>query len=566
MVRKMAYKRGIDRKQTVLFPESLDEYVTADSPVRLIDAFADNLDMIALGFHRVEPGDMGRPAYDPRVLLKVLIYGYFYGARSSRRMERECKVNVEVMWLTGKLTPDHNTLSEFRKVNIRCMKPMFREFNKFCLRMDMFSLDYVSIDGSKFRAVNSKDRNFTLNKLDDRIKRLDAHIDEYLLALEENDGEDARKLSRKEVEEKLAVLQERKARYEGYLRQLEESGESQISLTDPDARLMKENNGFGVGYNAQTAVDAESHLITGFVMTNHPTDHGLITEVAGEVKDDMGLGVMEAAADKGYHDPDDMAAALEKGIVPNVNQNDGSSVVDVEYEYEGPEPTEGQRLGTRPEDIRACLHAGVVPDCLKGILTDASVEEVTMRHREQTDADISRMTLEQMIAKAREGYFVRDAGRNLVFCPQGETLRPKSLKRNGDIRYCNKLACRRCKSKCTTSKFKEADFSKDRLIKKVGGWKKEDKRGDIAQRSKLVTERRKVARFKLHMDERKMDNRKCLSEHPFGTIKRTISEGFFLLRRMFKTEGEMALYCLAYNMRRAMNMRTMGELVAGMSK
>lgn len=180
----MAFKRGIDRKQAVLFPESLDEYVAADSPVRLIDAFADNLDMIALGFHRVEPDDMGRPAYDPRVSLKVLIYGYFYGAGSSRR--------------------------------------------------------------------------------------------------------------------------------------LEESGEGQMSLTDPDSKLMKENNGFGVGYNAQTAVDAGSHLIAGFVMTNRPTDHGLITEVAGEVKDDMGLETLEATADKGYHDPDDMASALENGVVPNV--------------------------------------------------------------------------------------------------------------------------------------------------------------------------------------------------------------------------------------------------------
>ncbi len=562
----MAFKRGTNRNQTVLFPESLDEYVAEDSPVRLIDAFADRLDMSAMGFQRVEPEDMGRPAYDPRVLLKVLIYGYFYGARSSRRMERECKVNVEVMWLTGKLTPDHNTLSEFRKSNIRCMKPMFREFNKFCLGMDMFRLDYVSIDGSKFRAVNSKDRNFTLSKLDDRIKRLDAHIDEYLLALEENDGEDVRKLSRQEVEEKLAVIQERKARYEGNLRQLEESGESQMSLTDPDARLMKENNGFGVGYNVQTAVDAESHLIAGFVVTNHPTDHGLLTEVAGEVKDDMGLETVETTADKGYHDPDDTASALENGIVPNVIQNDGSSVVNVEYEYEGPEPTDGRRAGTNPDDIKACLHAGVAPDCLKGVLTDASVEEVTTRRREQADADASRMTLEQMIAKAHEGYFVRDAERNLVICPQGETLRPKSLNRNGDIRYCNKPACRRCKSKCTTSKFKEADFSKDCLLKKAGGWRKDDRRGDNAPQSKSVTERRKVSRFKLHLDERKMDNRKCLSEHPFGTIKRTIGEGFFLLRRMFKTEGEMALYCLAYNMRRAMNMRTMGELVDGMAK
>lgn len=564
----MAFKKGIDRSQVLLFPESLDEYVSEDSPVRLIDAFVENLDMVSLKFQREEPEEMGRPSYDPKDLLKVLIYGYFYGARSSRRMERECKVNVEVMWLTGKLTPDHNTLSEFRKRNIKCMKPMFREFNKFCLKMDMFKLEYVSIDGSKFRAVNSKDRNFTLSKLDDRLKRLDIHIEEYLAALEESDGEDGRKLSREELEEKLKKLQERKARYEGYLNALEESGEGQMSLTDPDAKLMKEGNGFGVGYNAQTAVDAESHLIAGFEMTNHPTDHGLLTEVASEVKKDMGKKTLEATADKGYHDPEDMAAALERGIVPSVIQNDGSSVVDIEYDYQEADITEEQRESTAPEDIKACLHAGVVPHCLEGILTDATVEEVVKRHHETTDSEIAKMTLEQMVAKAREGYFVRDADRNIVFCPQGEILRPKSIKKNGKIRYCNKLACKRCKSKCTKSIFKEADFPKDCLIKKAGRRGKDDDKHDDngTTQTKFVKETKKIARFKLHMDEKKMDNRKCLSEHPFGTIKRTIGESFFLLRKMFKVEGEMALYCLAYNMRRAMSLKKLDELVAGMAK
>ena len=140
----MAFKKGIDRDQVLLFPESLDEYVSEDSPVRLIDAFVERLNLAALNLQGIESKEMGRPSYNPKDLLKVLIYGYFYGARSSRRMERECKVNVEVMWLTGKLTPDHNTLSEFRKKNIKCMKPMFREFNKFCLDLNMFSLDYVS--------------------------------------------------------------------------------------------------------------------------------------------------------------------------------------------------------------------------------------------------------------------------------------------------------------------------------------------------------------------------------------------------------------------------------------
>lgn len=204
-----------------------------------------------------------------------------------------------------------------------------------------------------------------MSKLDDLLKRLDAHIDEYLAALEESDGkENDRKFTREELEEKLAKLQERKARYEGFLKELEESGAGQMSLTDPDAKLMKENNGFGVGYNAQTAVDADSHLIAGFEITNHPT--------------------------------------------------------------------------------------------------------VVKRHRETTDSEVAKMSLQEMIAKAHEGYFVRDAERNMVICPQGEILRPKSVKKNGNIRYCNKLACKRCKAKCTTAKFKEADFSKDCLSKKVG--------------------------------------------------------------------------------------------------
>ena len=557
----MAFKKGLDRDQVLLFPESLDDYVLEDSPVRLIDAFVEGLDLGSLGFSRVSYEVQGRPPYDPKDLLKVLVYGYFYGARSSRRMERECKVNVEVMWLTGRLRPDHNTLSNFRKDNIRCMKPLFREFNRFCLKLNMFSKDYVSIDGSKFRAVNAKDRNFTLNKLDDRLKRLDAHIEEYLAALEESDGEDCRKLSKAELEAKLQKLQERKARYEGYLKEMEESGASQKSLTDPDSRLMKDNNGFSVGYNAQTAVDAESHLIAGFMLTNNPTDHGLLTEVASEVKEDFGVATLEATADKGYHDPCDMAAALENGIVPNVIQNDGSSVVEVEYDYEEADITEGQRSSASPDDIRACLHAGVIPSCLEKVLSDATVEEVVRSRREVADSGVAAMTLEEMLTKAREGYFVRDAGRNLVYCPQGAILRQKSIKKNGDIRYCNKLACKRCRAKCTTAKFKEADFSKDCLIKKAGGRRKDDRNNDGPPQSKVVRETRKVVRYRLHMDEKKMDNRKCLSEHPFGTIKRTIGESFFLLRRMFKTEGEMALYCLAYNMRRALNLRPVDELV-----
>lgn len=173
------------------------------------------------------------------------------------------------------------------------------------------------------------------------------------------------------------------------------------------------------------------------------------------------------------------------------------------------------------------------------------------------------MTLEQMIAKAREN-FVRDADQNMVICPQGQILRPKSIKKNGHIRYCNELACKRCRMKCTASRFKEADISKNCLIKKAQTRGEDD--GNDKSSYRIHVEKKKIVRFRLHLDEKKMESRKCLSEHPFGTIKRTIGESFFLLRKMFKTEGEMALYCLAYNIRRTMSMRTMEELMNGMAK
>ena len=180
----MAYKKGQDRRQRVLFPDCIDEYVEADAPVRLFDAFVDNLKMNELGFVRSTPAETGTPGYDPRDLLKLYIYGYFYQVRSSRKLARECKCNVEVMWLLNKLTPDFRTISDFRKDNKKAITKVFKEFNKFCMGLKLFSKSYISIDGSKFKAVNAKDNNLTLSKLDDRIKRLDEHISIYMEELE----------------------------------------------------------------------------------------------------------------------------------------------------------------------------------------------------------------------------------------------------------------------------------------------------------------------------------------------------------------------------------------------
>lgn len=544
----MTYKKGEERQQKILFPDCIDDYVEGDAPVRLFDAFVDSLDMDKLKFIRSTPKDTGSPGYDPRDLLKLYIYGYFYQVRSSRKLARECKCNVEVMWLLGKLYPDFRTISDFRKDNKDSITKVFKEFNKFCMGLKLFSKSYISIDGSKFKAVNTKDNNFTLNKLDDRIKLLDEHITLYMAELDSCDQEEGRKLSRDELEPKLNVYKERKGRYEAYRTALEESNEKQISLTDPDARLMKANEGFCVGYNVQTTVDADSHMIAGFQVTNRPTDHGQMTSVATDVKKDYGVNILEATADKGYECPADHAGALASGIVPNVIQRDGSCIEQVEFEHIENTMTDEQKASTAPEDLKACLQAGVIPDAYNGILTDMEIVEVKKRTLPTFDSAVLNLTSD------------------LVYCPQGEILRQKSIKRNGNMRYCNKLACKKCKCKCTISKFKEADFSKDDLIKAISIHRREDASNDGNANPKppRTTVVKKVVRYVLHLDQKKMDNRKCLSEHPFETIKRALGHYYFLLKGFAKVGVEMGLFCLPYNIRRAISLKGVPALVAAL--
>ena len=561
----MGYIEKTKRNEALLFPEYLDDYVESDCPVRLFDAFVDSLDLEQLGFGKATPETMGRPSYDPRDLLKVLLYGYFYGVRSSRRLARECKCNVELMWLTGKLTPDFRTLSDFRKDNIKCMEPVFKEFNRYCLKLKILSKSFISIDGSKFKAVNAKDRNFTLNKLDDRLAWLDSNIKHYLSALEDADNEDSdRKMSKEEIEAKLKTLQERKERYEGYLREMESTGQKQKSLTDPDAKLMKCNEGFCVGYNTQTAVEDGSHMVVGFKVTDSPTDHGQITELASEVKTDIGVDVIETVADKGYQSPEDMTNALENGIVPNVIQRDGETEVTVDFDYNPAVPTELNLSSKSPEDIKKCLQSGNVPEVYDGVLSDPEI--VTVKSTEYTIADdaVLKMTHDQMVEAARKGYLIRDPHRNLVICPEGAILRQKSIKRNGDIRYCNKLACKHCKNKCTKSAFREADFSKDKLVMKVKGYNNNNNDNDkpdtgIKVSKKVVTTQK--VRFRLKLDEKKMNERKCLSEHPFGTVKRAVGMSYLLLKGKTKVVGETALMLLSYNLRRAISIKGVENMV-----
>ena len=561
----MAYKKGSDRRQKVLFPDCIDEYVEADAPVRFFDAFVDNrVDVKKLGFVRSVPKETGTPGYDPRDLLKLYIYGYFYQVRSSRKLARECRCNVEMMWLINKLTPDFRTISDFRKDNKEAIAKVFKKFNKFCMDLKLFSKSYISIDGSKFKAVNAKDNNFTLSKLDDRIKRLNEHISLYLEELDAYDESDDRKLSKDELSRKLEVCQNRKELYEGYREQLQISGERQISLTDGDARLMKANEGFCVGYNVQTAVDSENHMIVGYKVTNRPTDHGQLTDIASEVKESLNMAVIEATADKGYEDPSDHADALASGVIPNVIQRDGGSSEPIEFDYNETEITDDMINSTDPDDLRKCLEAGVVPAIYREVLEKRGVIEHRKTEPETAYRVLLGLSPTAMRNLALDGYFVRDAEANLVYCPAGEILRQKSLKRNGLIRYCNKLACKKCKSKCTASEFKEADFSKDQIIKKPRGTRKNRTQlyeGLDLERPKRMSVIKRKIQYVLRLDQNKMNQRKCLSEHPFGTIKRALGHYYFLLKGFAKVEAEMSLFCLSYNLRRIINIIGVPNLI-----
>lgn len=565
----MPYIKSDDRNQVMI--TSLDEMVDPQSDARLIDVFVDSLDLEDMGFSKSEAAVEGRPCYPPNLLLKLYVYGARHKIRSSRKLAESCKINIEVRWLMGSLTPDHRTISDFRKDNVDCLKKVFLEFNK---RLSgAVKWGFTSIDGSKFLANNSKDNNFTKNKLDDRIRWLTSHTDEYLRLLEEADESDEEvegKLTKDELNEKLQKAQERLERYKAYQKYMEETGASQLSLIDADAKLMKSKNGFVVAYNPQTAVDSETHLIKDYQLTNQVTDHGLLNSTMEGIRKNE-TGIIELVADRGYEKTEDMAQCLENGVIPNVILDDGQDAYNMELEYI---PSDEVDISSDiPKDISEALHAGEVPDAYKDIIEDMEVKQVRRRIYDDdiTTPENPYGTKEEMIERAMEGYFVRDPERNVVYCPAGEELRQKSIKSNGYIRYSNKLACRHCKQrdKCYKGKseWKEIDFNKDTLQKPCKDWlKSKNKESDLPkQNRKYHLEKKKLVFFNFKPDRKKMEQRMCLSEHPFGTIKRYMDASYFLLRGKRKVDGEFALMCLGYNIVRSINLIGFDKLMAIMT-
>ena len=303
-------------------PESLDDYVGPDNPVRFIDAFVDGLDLAEVGFARVAPKPTGRPGYAPSDLLKPYIYGYLNRVRSSRRLEAETHRNVEVIWLLRQLRPDFKTIADFRRDNHNAFRPVFRQFVLLCRELDLFGKELIAVDGTRIKAVNNKDRNFTRASLSEFIRLADVKLDDYVKRLETNDTSEAATVGPQvdNLAAKIAAVGDRRERRKVMLVELNRSGASPISLTDPDSRAMPAHTHVAVGYNVQVAVDARHKLIVEQQVTNQVLDLGLLTQTAEPAKDILGIATPDVVADRGYFKAEDIEACAKAWMVPYVQR------------------------------------------------------------------------------------------------------------------------------------------------------------------------------------------------------------------------------------------------------
>ena len=313
------FVEGADRSQITLFPECLDDWIDEDNPVRVIDALVEGLDLGELGFRGVEPEETGRPSYHPSVLLKLYIYGYLNRVQSSRRLEREALRNVEMMWLLGRLAPDHKTIADFRKDNGRAIRQVCARFVALCRTMGLLMEASVAIDGSKFKAVNNRDKNFTRAKMERRMAQIEESVARYLQQLDTADRQEpseALKTKTSRLKEKIAKLKEQMQRLDLLRGQMLAAPDQQISLTDPDARSMATSGrGSGiVGYNVQVAVETKHHLIITHEVTNVGSDRSQLSQVAKQAKATLGTASLDAVADRGYFNSEEILACENAGI------------------------------------------------------------------------------------------------------------------------------------------------------------------------------------------------------------------------------------------------------------
>ena len=556
----MAYIEGEDRYQQVLFPDSIEAYIDKDSPVRVIDAFAISLNMLHLGFVRGRAADTGRPGYDPRDLLKLYLYGYLNGLRSSRALAKECGRNIEVMFLLNKLTPDFRTVSDFRKDNAKSLKLAFDSFVRFCDKKALFGKELLAVDGTKIRANNAKAKAYNKKILEEKIARIEANVADWLQDLDQQDSleTDEPRFSQEEITAIVDTLKQRKDTYTGYLEEMGKSRETQLLTTDPEARVMKSKDGFHPSYNVQTAVDEKHGLIAEMLVTNQCNDVGLLKDVTDQARENLSCDTLEVVADKGYDSNADAKDCLLSGVFPQAAIRDNKEERVLVLDYEPAKIDEETKASAKPEDIEKCLKAGVMPDCY-------------------ADKDIE-LKLETPDDSGRDlAYFIRNAD-NTVTCPMGYSMTPVK-KRGQNTVYQNRRACHQCKNRCGKFRdYKTVLFAPDTQavpVKMPTGSNKGCRitqlppgveinpgnhtlyRADSGgrQRVLVIIKANKYRQFQ----------RKCLAEHPFGTMKRALGFGYFLLRGKEKVQAEAALMGLAYNLKRAINLLGAAELTAALT-
>jgi transposase len=309
-----------ERTQVTLFPVCVEDYVAEDNPVRVIDVFVEGLDLCAMEFSGVGPAKTGRPAYHPAVLLKIYLYGYLNRIQSSRRLERETQRNVELMWLTGRLTPDFKTIADFRKDNGAAIRNVGRQFIVLCRELELFSEAIVAIDGSKFKAVNNRDKNFTPAKMKRRLAQIEESIARYLTAMDTADRSEPEvaQLKKDRLQEKISALRQQMQQLKGLEERMLASPEQQLSLSDPDARSMKNREGGIVGYNVQTAVDTKHHLIVAHEVITEGVERDQLSSMAEKAREATGSKELTVVADRGYFKGERILECEQAGITPIV--------------------------------------------------------------------------------------------------------------------------------------------------------------------------------------------------------------------------------------------------------
>ena len=475
----MGYIKGADRNQVMLMPECVEDYVAADNPVRVIDAFVERLDIAELGF-KSEPAVEGRPGYNPRDMLKLYIYGYTNKIRSSRRLQAETGRNLEMIWLLGKIVPDFRCIADFRKENAKAIKGVFRKFVELCNKVGLLSHEAVVIDGSKFRAVNSDNNCFVRKNVEKLIKQADERIAKYMAELDAFDESERRseELTADDMQQALKYLSKRKTQLEDSLARLDESGLNHICTTDPESRLMKTRDGCKPSFNVQTAVEPDHHIIVHFDVTSECTDWGLLDAGISGAKENLGVETLEGIADKGYSSDEPILRCLLNGDTPTIYPYKHKNHRRFTFAKTDDKVTPEMLASKDHKTLLKCVAAGVLPEVLKrdDITLEIAKVPVATEYLNRETGEI--VSLEQMTAaggKAREKvevdrepplrpYFERNLDEDTVVCPMGQTLFyagpgwPNGKPETDRRRYWRLSVCLKCANKCTTAKRRVISF------------------------------------------------------------------------------------------------------------